>query len=228
MLNNTAKELDTTEIISTLWKRRIWIAATAFIAALCTFLLVYFSPDQYASSGVLYVSNKDVALEADPTLSVKTSDINASRSLVTSYLEILKTTDFLQKVCDDLDNRFTPVQIEKTLSMKTLNETEFLHIRAVTADPQTSFEIVSVVMNNAPETLTYVFESGSTKVVDTPKVSRKPIGKNLIKKTVIGFLAGAFAASILILVVSFFDTKIHKSSDLVKRYKLSVLGEIKR
>lgn len=222
------QEIELLDLLSLLWKKRFLIIVLALIFASISFYWVKSSTPLYESNGVLFVSNKEVNATPDPSLSVKTSDITASRSIVTSYLEILKTTDFLQIVSDDLGNRFSPSQIRSMLSLSSLNETELLLVRVVSDNPQTSFDVVSAVLKHAPETLINVFESGSAKVVDTPKLSHQPIDKSIVQKTFLGFFTGAVVGCILVLLLNFFDKKVHKASDLSKRYHISVLGEIRR
>ena len=234
MPDNKTKEIDIMELLQLIWKKRILVVLLALLAAAATFLSVYYSTPLYESGGVLYVSNRDLG-QMTPTLSdgkTSTSDINASRSLVTSYLEVLKTDDFLLKVAAELNNdpnnHYTPAKLRSMITMSALNETELLYVQAISPDPNVSYEVVSAVLKYAPDTLIYVFDSGSAKIIDTPKISKNPINNNIVRKTVIGFFVGACLGCVIIFLLHFFDQKIHKSSDLVKRYELSVLGEIRR
>ncbi len=233
ILNNSSKELDFAELLSVFWKHKAIIVILAVLAAFVSYFYVYYSVPMYESSGVLYVSNKEVNHEEELTAaasaaSMKSSDITASRSLVTSYLEILKTNDFLEKVTSDLGGAYTPKEIKGMLSMSSLNETELLSVRAVSPDPKTSYDVVNAVLKHAPETLIYVFDSGSAKVVDSPRMPQKPISKGLVRKTVLGFAIGAVLGCAIVFLMHFFDNKVHKASDLTQRYQLSVLGEIRR
>ena len=233
ILNNSSKELDFAELLSVFWKHKAIIVILAVLAAFVSYFYVYYSVPMYESSGVLYVSNKEVNHEEELTAaasaaSMKSSDITASRSLVTSYLEILKTNDFLEKVSSDLGGAYTPKEIKGMLYMSSLNETELLSVRAVSPDPKTSYDVVNAVLKHAPETLIYVFDSGSAKVVDSPRMPQKPISKGLVRKTVLGFAIGAVLGCAIVFLMHFLDNKVHKASDLTQRYQLSVLGEIRR
>ena len=216
MPDNKTKEIDIMELLQLIWKKRILVVLLALLAAAATFLSVYYSTPLYESGGVLYVSNRDLG-QMTPTLSdgkTSTSDINASRSLVTSYLEVLKTDDFLLKVAAELNNdpnnHYTPAKLRSMITMSALNETELLYVQAISPDPKVSYEVVTAVLKYAPE------------------ISKNPINNNIFRKTVIGFFVGACLGCVIIFLLHFFDQKIHKSSDLVKRYELSVLGEIRR
>ena len=43
---------------------------------------------------------------------------------------------------------------------------------------------------------------------------------------VMGFIVGAAIAMAIVVVINLFDTKVHKSEEVAKRYNVSVLGEI--
>ncbi len=230
MPDNKTKEIDIMELLQLFWKKRVFVVLLALLSAAAAFIFVYYSTPLYKSRGVLYISNKNLPTSSEGKTS--TSDINASRSLVTSYLEVLKTNDFLLKVTAELNsepnNHYTPAQIRSMISMSTVNETELLYVQAISPDPYVSYEVVSAVLKFAPDTLVYVFDSGSAKIIDTPEIPEKPVSNNIFRKTVIGFFFGVCLGFVIIFLLHFFDQKIHKSSDLVKRYDLSVLGEIRR
>ena len=102
MLDNKTKEIDIMELLQLFWKKRVFVVLLALLSAAATFISAYYSTPLYKSRGVLYISNKNLPTSSEEKTS--TSDINASRSLVTSYLEVLKTNDFLLKVTAELLN----------------------------------------------------------------------------------------------------------------------------
>ncbi len=225
-MNRDNKEWSFADIAEVLWSRKLLIALLALICGGVMFASAFFSAPMYRSSGVLYVSNMLIEEEEQST-SVKSTNIQASRLLITTYMEILKTDDFLQIVSDSLDGKYTTAELKGMISMSSINETELLSVSVVSPDAQDSCDIVSAVLKNAPETLLHIFESGSVKTVNHPKVSNSPIAKGTVNKTIIGLLAGAVLGSALALAMSFFDKRVHKASDLAERYNLSVLGEIR-
>lgn len=221
------KELSISELLEILWSRKLLIILLALICGGAMFASAYFSVPTYKSSGVLYVSNMLIDEEEQST-SVKSTNIQASRLLVTTYMEILKTDDFLSLVGEELGGKYSTAQLKSMISMSSINETELLSVSVVSTDPQDSCDIVSAVLNNAPETLLRIFESGSVKTVNHPKVSTSPIGKGTVNKTLIGTVGGAILGCVLAIALRFFDNRVRKASDLTERYDLSVLGEIRR
>lgn len=226
-MNYSSKELSVNELLELLWKYRLIILLLMLAGGALCFASAYFSVPVYRSTGVLYVSNMQIE-EEEQTTSVKSSNIQASRMLITTYIEILKTDDFLTEVSKDLNGKYTSAQLRSILSFDSVNETELLSVKATSTDPEDSRAIVQSVLDNAPETLMRIFESGSVKTVDKPKVNPSPINLALSRRILFGLICGALAGCLIVFLIHFFDKRIHKASDLTARYGLSVLGEIRR
>ena len=227
IMENSRNELDIADIFSLVWKNKFFIAALSVVCAAIAFLWVYFSVPLYEADGILYVSNKEYTIQEDEK-SINQSDLSSSRSLLTTYLEILKTEDFLKVVSEEIDGKYSPGQIARMLSLSPINETELLSIKVISPDAEDSYKIVMAILNKAPEKLTEIFDGGSVKTVNKPKIPKFPVDNGLVKKTVLGFLVGAVLGFGIVFLLHFFDKKIHKTSDLTERYQLSVLGEIRR
>lgn len=223
----STKEMNVSDLLELLWKYKLVILLLTLVGGALCFCSAYFSVPIYRSAGVLYVSNMQVE-EEEATTSVKSSNIQASRMLITTYIEILKTDDFLREVSKDLNGKYTPAQLRGMITLDSVNETELLSVKAVSTAPEDSCAIVQAVLDNAPTTLMRIFESGSVKTVDRPKVDTNPIGVGILKKTLMGLIVGALLGGAVVFAISFFDKRIHKASDLTARYGLSVLGEIRR
>ena len=226
-LNYSKKEIDILELLEIVWKKKFWIFALAVVAAVISFILVSSSAPQYEASGVMYVTNKDYSVQSTDDTVYK-SDIDSSRSMVTTYLEILKSRSFLTEVSDALDGKYSWQEIYRMVSLSAVNDTELIMVRVVSDDPQDSHDVVRAVLDKAPEEMFGIFQGGSVQIVDDASYPNAPIGNGLIKKTVLGFMVGAVLGVLIVFLIKFFDQKIHKASELTERYNISVLGEIRR
>lgn len=216
--------IDLLEIARDLWVYKFLLIILAVVIAVLSVVKVeFFTDDKYVAYGILYVSNKQNYDEDD---SVSQNDIDTARSMSLTYREILKTRTFLSEVSADVDGKFKWNQISSMTSISPVNETELLKISVVANTPEDAYLVAESIVRNAPDKLGSVFENGLIKIVDEVIPPSGPVGKGAAKQGVIGAIAGLAIGCIFVVIRNMFDTKIHKSEDVAKRYSVSVLGEV--
>ena len=219
------ESFDIIEFLQNLWKHKAVIIALALAAAALMFVKTsYFTDDTFTASGILHVSNKAETAVSDDT--IQKSDLDTSKSLSSTYIEILKTRAFLTDISDTIGNAYTWEQLQKLVNISAVNETELLRISATTESAIGSYWIVEAFMEKAPDKLTSVYKGGEVEIVDPPVMPEAPNDKGMVNNLLIGFVLGAVAGIAYAFLFSFFDRKVHKSEDIAKRYNVSILGEI--
>ena len=218
------KEINLLEILGAIWQRKAVLILLAIIIGALAFVKVnYFTEDMYTSRGTLYVSN--ISSDAN-TNKLSQSDIMSSRELSETYKEILNTRSFLNEVATVVGDKYSWAEIKSMLTISSINETELLSISVVSKDPKDSYSIAQAILEKAPGKLISVFSSGQVTVVDEAVYQKEPIDKGVFKYTALGALAGVVLGAIIVFLFHFFDNKVHKSDDIAKRYKVSILGEL--
>lgn len=218
-------EFDIIEFLGVLWEHKWFIVLLSVLLAAAMFVKTeYFTSDTYTSSGILYVSNKRDLSQQDNA--IQKSDIESSRTLSTTYIEILKTRAFLTEVSNQIGGNYSWNQIANMLSISSMNETELLRISVRAHNAEDAYLIAKEIVNNAPEKLISVYKSGEVEVVDPPVRPEQANDKGLLKNIVLGAAAGMALGCIYVFLRCQFDTKIHKSEEIEKRYNVSILGEI--
>jgi len=218
------KEINLLEILGAIWQRKAVLILLAIIIGALAFVKVnYFTEDMYTSRGTLYVSN--ISSDAN-TNKLSQSDIMSSRELSETYKEILNTRSFLNEVATVVGDKYSWAEIKSMLTISSINETELLSISVVSKDPKDSYSIAQAILEKAPGKLISVFSSGQVTVVDEAVYQKEPIDKGVFKYTALGALAGVVLGVIIVFLFHFFDNKVHKSDDIAKRYKVSILGEL--
>lgn len=223
-IKNTNNDyIDLLEIAKKVWVYKFIILALALVGMIIMSVKVQFlTKDTYVASGILYVSNKS----SDGTTSVSQNDINTAKSMSTTYIEILKTRSFLTDISDDIEGTYSWNQIGGMISIESVNSTQLMKISATAHSAEDAYVIADSIIRNAPKKLSSVFTSGEIEVVDSAVVPTVPQDKGLVKKVAMGAMAGLVLGLVIAVLMSFFDTKIHKSEDVAKRYNVSILGEI--
>ncbi len=221
---NEEYEIDVSRIFKTIWSKKFLITACAiFFAAVLFVISYYFTDYTYTAEGVLYVSNRD---DANSSSSISKSDIDTAKTLSTTYIEILKTRDFLETVSELTEEKLSWEEIKKLISVSAVNETELISVSVTTEDPDLSFNIAECVIAAAPDKLLSVYEAGKVSVVNKVYYPEKANGRGVATKTVIGFALGLFIGLGYAVLYVIFDKKIHNGAQISEKFDLSVLGEI--
>ncbi len=212
------------ELIAKLWQHKIMISAITIICAVAAFVNVtYFTANTYTASGILYISNKKDEAAKDDT--IQKNDIDTSRSLSSACIEILKTDSFLDSVARKNDD-YSGKDILKIMNISALNETELLKISVKTQKAADSYRIVETIMEKAPDKILSIYKNGEVVVVDPPKYPFNANDKGMMKNTLIGAFAGFLISAFIVFVRMLFDTEVHSTEAVSKRYGIFSLGEL--
>ncbi len=214
------------DIIKTIWKYKYIVVIFVMVAVSFTVIFTkFFTADTYTSSGIVYVSSKSLT-ESEQVSQIDRGDIEAARTLSTTYIETLKIRPFLEEVSSRVNNKYPWWSIRDMLTVSTINGTELLSIKITADSAEGAYSLLSNIMKLAPETLSKVTDGGRIEVLDEGRKPDVPDDSGLVKKIVISGFVGGVLALILIFILSFFDTKIRKREDVEGRYKFSILGII--
>lgn len=219
------KELSIIDILIAVWAQKFLVLTLVILGMIISFVNVtYFTDFSYKANGTLFVSNQTQATIQNETISK--SDIESSRTLSSTYMEILKTRSFLIDVSKKCDNKYSWKDISKMMSISAINETELLSISITAPTPEDALKIADCVIIMAPDKLTSVFKRGEVEIVDVPIFPSEPVSKGRIQKIAIGGMLGLVISVGIAMLLLFLDKKIHKGVDIVERYNISFLGEI--
>ncbi len=221
---NEEDTIDVLEILRSFWHHKWFIILLAVLCAAAVYVkMAYFTEDTYSAKGILYISNKNDTVAQNEV--VQKNDIDASRSLSMTYIEILKTESFLDDVANSIPE-LSGEELSKVVSISSINETELLQISATSG--YLSYKIVNIILERAPQKLKGIYKNGEVEIVDTPKLPKIPDSKGTVKKTLIGAIAGMIIAAAIIVIRGFMDTKVRSGEQAAKRFGTSVLGELPR
>ncbi|MBR3941753.1 MAG: hypothetical protein IKJ55_00215 [Clostridia bacterium] len=229
-MDEKEKTLNIRDIFGVLWRYKWVIVIMSLVGALLMFVKVQFlTADYYEADARMYVINMD-----DDTIrqqgGVGSWDIEASRLLSSSYIEILKSRSFLQNISDAMEEShgtyYSAQQLRGMIDVQLVNETELIIVTVRAGNPVDARNIAKKFVDKAPEQMQNVFASADVKIIDEPVFSPVPVDRGIVGNTILGFLLGGIIGVILAFVLKALDRKIHGSEALVERYDFSVLGEI--
>ena len=205
--------------------KRIFAISIVVCVELSMIYNIFLVAPTYTSSGTIYVNcMSDSNVQAGDGISQY--EIDSSRALSTTYMEILRGRSFLEDVSADIGYKYTWKDIASMMSVASVNETELLSIKVTAYEPEDAYVICKSIMYNAPRKMLSVFKRGAIEVVDDVNMPLLPSKPGVKKAFLLGFVLGFIVAAAITFMIEIFDTKIRTSEDLVRRYDINVLGEI--
>ncbi|MCH5212056.1 MAG: hypothetical protein J1G06_03495 [Oscillospiraceae bacterium] len=224
-IENTKKEseisvVDIINMMLTFWWF-IVILAVLVGGATYTYFKITATPE-YKSSARLLINTEGQQTSTD----VNTNAMTGAKNMLPTYIEVLQSKNFLNTVSDDLDNKYTVEDIKGMLTLEAVTDTNIIKIEVLNEDAHVSYLICSSIVNNAKSEITRVFGGGTSEPTEWPEESSKSEPLHTARNAVIGLLAGAIVAMIIIFLVNMFDTRVKSKDELVAKYGLPILGEI--
>ena len=100
------KEINLFDLLMYIIKK--WYILVSIVTVFVVTSVIYYSAivtPLYSSTAKMYITNKN-------SQTITSSDLSVSIYLSNDFAEIILDTPVLDKVCDELDNKFTPEEIK--------------------------------------------------------------------------------------------------------------------
>ena len=243
-MDESTKEIDLAELLGELLKRiKFIILITVVFGALAFAYAKFVLPLQYTSNISMYVKNSD----SKSTEQVAIGDINASKSLVSTYIVILQNDAVIDKIgemileeygADDLSDYLTvkyddddkpyivTSSLRNCISLSAEQDTEVLLIKVTTKSAALSVSICNAMEKVGPEEIKRITQAGSVQVIGNAKYPTGPSGPNVRRYTLIGLILGFILSAAIVIIGKMLDTTIRTGDDIKTRFDYPILGEI--
>ena len=206
---------------------KVWLIVLAAVAGAALVLAVtyFLITPKYESSAMFYVNNNSISV-GEATLSIDSSDITASKSLVNTYIVILKTRETLNDVIDyaGVNRRYS--EVEDMIRAEAVDDTEVFQVVVTTENPEEANVIANAIAYILPKRISSIVEGTSAKVVEAAVVAAKPSSPSYTMNTLIGFLLGFVFAVGVIVMQEILDVTIRKDEDLTMVCKYPILAPV--
>ncbi|MGN1123713.1 MAG: YveK family protein [Eubacterium sp.] len=225
MEENREIEIDLRAIFSTLKKKLVIMILIALLCgAFAGCFTNFFVEPKYTATITLCAYNDNDRIGADG--SITTSEIEASQELVNTYIEILKSDTFLEKVADSVEYNISAPAIKGMLSCSQVENTFIFKVRITGTNASEAMDIANTIAEICPDELVRIVSAGSIQIVDYAKLPTSPSSPNLKKIIAVALLAGFVVSFAVFFLKEVFDTSINDAKDLEKEFTIPVLGTI--
>jgi succinoglycan biosynthesis transport protein ExoP len=200
-----------------------------FIILFCTIVVgaaafgisKYVLQKTYVSSVKFYV---DTASSYNSSISENINGLNYAQKLVNTYIEMLDTNSFLEKVEKESGVDLPLEEFKKTVKFSTLNDTEVFEASVSAHTPDEARNTANVIENLTPSIISQ-FKTGATlKIVDPASYPDKPATPNVTLYTVTGLLLGFILAGAVFVLRDSLDVRIKNEDDITEKYNLPILA----
>lgn len=214
-------EYSLADLIAILMRRLVLIAVCTFLG-LTSFYAVngYVKKPYYTASVQMYVNPKDSTSLAD------LNELSYAQKVITTYVYILRTKVFYQKVLEECDLNYSADQLKAMTTINTIDNTELFQISVTSFDPKDSYQLVETMQKVAPVVIRSIKNTAEISVVDPVTLPLGPSGPNIMLNTLIGGILGFLISVLLSFLWEIIDVNVKNQEELMKKYQLPILGSI--
>ena len=216
--NNDEIEIDLLKLIKVLWSKALIIILVALLVASAAFAYTYlFVPAKYEATASIYVNNSSFSF-GSTSFSISASELNASNSLVNTYIYILNSRTTLEDVISRAGLPYSYEELKEMLNPKAVTGTAAFDVTVRSSSPIEAELIANTIAQILPDRIAEIVDGSSVRIVDYAIVPAHRASPSYAKNTAIGFLIGAVLAA-GIATVRFLndeqnDVVIHSSDEL--------------
>ncbi|MEA4896439.1 MAG: Wzz/FepE/Etk N-terminal domain-containing protein [Oscillospiraceae bacterium] len=201
--------------------KKLWIVAiTIIVFGTSAFIITDFAiKPQYNATIRLYANNK-----TEDTSLLTSSDVSASKSLVSTYITIIKSNSFAETIAEKVGLGYSSEQIRNMISADSVNGTEVFDVSVTGAVPKDCAIIANEIAELAPGRISEIVNGSSVKIIDRAETPSQPISPSLPKNVATACFLGMVSSCVAIAVTYVHDTTIYNESDIKKFCSLPILG----
>lgn len=215
--------VDLLHIFAVLW-RKAWIIVLVgiLLAGACFSWTTFMIPETYSSSVMMYV-NTETSLAG---YSISLSDLNTAKSLVSTYMVILKSRETLLMVLDEAESSRTYQQLSSMITSSQVNDTEIFSITVTSTDAEEAAKLANAIAEVLPQRVEAIINGASMRLVSGAIVNHAKVGPNITRRTALGLIAGILLASAVIVLLDLLNDVIRDENHILQTYDIPILARV--
>lgn len=215
--------IDLLHLLSVLW-RKAWIIVLAgiLLGAACFGWATFMIPETYSSSVMMYV-NTETSLAG---YSISLSDLNTAKSLVSTYMVILKSRETLLMILDEAESDRTYQELSNMITTSQVNGTEIFSITVTTTDAAEAAKLANAISDVLPLRVEAIINGASMRLVSGAIVNPAKVGPNITRYTALGLLVGMLLAAAVIIVLDLLNDVIRDEEHVLQTYDIPILARV--
>ncbi|MDG4498759.1 Wzz/FepE/Etk N-terminal domain-containing protein [Streptococcus suis] len=213
-------EIDVLSLLRTIWRKKFLILLTAILTTGLAFAYsAFLVTPQYDSTTRLYVVNQS----SDNGAGITNQDLQAGSFLVKDYKEIILSQDVLKNVTTTLG---ITDDIKEKITVNIPVDTRILSISVRDSDPNQAATIANTLRDEAAKKIIEVTKVSDVTTLEAALPAENPSTPQTKRNLVLGFVAGAFLATALVLVLEVLDDRVKRPQDIEEGLGMTLLGVV--
>ncbi len=213
-------EIDVLSLLRTIWRKKFLILLTAILTTGLAFAYsAFLATPQYDSTTRLYVVNQS----SDNGAGITNQDLQAGSFLVQDYKEIILSQDVLKNVTTTLG---ITEDIKDKITVTIPTDTRILSITVRDSDPNQAATIANTLRDEAAKKIIEVTKVSDVTTLEAALPAENPSTPQTKRNLVLGFVAGAFLATALVLVLEVLDDRVKRPQDIEEGLGMTLLGVV--
>ena len=218
---NQMVEINILSLLKTIWKRKFLIILIALITAVIALgYSVFIAKPSYQSTTRIYVVNR----QQSDNNALTNQDLQAGAYLVKDYKEIILSQDVLSTVISELKLSSTTADLAGEVAVSVPTDTRIVSITVTNGDPNQASRIANTLREVAAEKIITVTKVSDVTTLEEAEAPKTPSSPNIRRNVMIGFVGGAVAMVVLVLIVEVLDDRVKKPEDIEEVMGMSLLG----
>ncbi|NQI73481.1 capsular biosynthesis protein CpsC [Streptococcus suis] len=214
----TTLEIDVLALLRTIWRKKFLILLTALLTTgLAYAYSAFLVTPQYDATTRLYVVNQNTEAGAGLT----NQDLQAGSFLVKDYKEIILSQDVLKNVTTTLG---ITDDIKEKITVNIPVDTRILSITVRDSDPNQAATIANVLREEAANKIIDVTKVSDVTTLEEAVPALEPSTPQTKRNMALGFIAGFFLATALVLILEVLDDRVKRPQDIEEALGLTLLG----
>ena len=192
------------------------------VLVLGSFYSIFLKTPMYQSSSTVILVSKNEATN------LTTSDVQLSKSLTTTYSEIIKSRRVMEQVIKNLSLDYSYSELAKNVSVASVNDTEIIKVSVNDPDKGVAADVANEIVKVFSAEIVVIYEGKVSNVstVDIAEESEAPYNINVVKDLIIFLLIGVVLAVAFIFIVYYFDTTIKSADEIEEKLGLPIFGVV--
>ncbi|HFU3976557.1 TPA: YveK family protein [Streptococcus suis] len=213
-------EIDVLALLRTIWRKKFLILLTAILTTGLAFAYsAFLATPQYDSTTRLYVVNQS----SDNGAGITNQDLQAGSFLVKDYKEIILSQDVLKNVTTTLG---ITDDIKEKITVNIPVDTRILSITVRDSDSNQAATIANTLRDEAAKKIIEVTKVSDVTTLEAALPAENPSTPQTKRNLVLGFVAGAFLATALVLVLEVLDDRVKRPQDIEEGLGMTLLGVV--
>ncbi|MGQ7354000.1 YveK family protein [Streptococcus suis] len=211
-------EIDVLALLRTIWRKKFLILLTALLTTVVAFAYsTFLVTPQYDATTRLYVVNQNIEAGA----SLTNQDLQAGSFLVKDYKEIILSQDVLKNVTTTLG---VSDDIKEKITVDIPVDTRILSITVRDSNPEQAATIANVLREEAAKKIVDVTKVSDVTTLEEATPAEEPSTPRTKRNMALGFIAGGFLATALVLMLEVLDDRVKRPQDIEEILGLTLLG----